>query len=116
MKEFNQELLLWHVKFENENNNLNNIAEQLKKMKENEKQLSQLIKDEAKSIDMTNDDLILEKKKIKKNQDLLLQHMHENVEHDHDLVEAWKKNKQLKIDLAIAKNDESNAKDKLILL
>ena len=43
------------------------IAEQLKKMKENEKQLSQLIKDEAKSIDMTNDDLILEKKKIKKN-------------------------------------------------
>ena len=48
------------------------IAEQLKKMKENEKQLSQLIKDEAKSIDMTNDDLILEKKKIKKNQDLLL--------------------------------------------
>jgi hypothetical protein len=41
-------------------------------MKENEKQLSQLIKDEAKSIDMTNDDLILEKKKIKKNQDLLL--------------------------------------------
>jgi hypothetical protein len=92
------------------------IAEQLKKMKENEKQLSQLIKDEAKSIDMTNDDLILEKKKIKKNQDLLLQHMHENVEHDHDLVEAWKKNKQLKIDLAIAKNDESNAKDKLILL
>ena len=48
------------------------IAEQLKKMNENEKQLSQLIKDEAKSIDMTNDDLILEKKKIKKNQDLLL--------------------------------------------
>jgi hypothetical protein len=41
-------------------------------VKENEKQLSQLIKDEAKSIDMTNDDLIAEKKKIKKNQDLLL--------------------------------------------
>jgi len=42
--------------------------------------------------------------------------MHENVEHDHDLVEAWKKNKKLKIDLAISNNDESNAKDKLILL
>jgi hypothetical protein len=42
--------------------------------------------------------------------------MHENVEHDHDLVEGWKKNKQLKVDLAIAKNDESNAKDKSILL
>ena len=28
LKEFNTELLLWHVKFENENNNLNNILEQ----------------------------------------------------------------------------------------
>jgi hypothetical protein len=41
-------------------------------VKENEKQLSQLTKDEAKSIDMTNDELISEKKKINKNQDLLL--------------------------------------------
>jgi len=41
-------------------------------LKENEKQLNQLTKDEAKSIDMTNDELIAEKKKIKKNQDLLL--------------------------------------------